>query len=386
MDGHDVIVVGARVAGAATALQLARAGHDVLVVDRDRRGADTLSTHALMRPAVLQLDRWGLLDDVVAAGTPPQHRVVFHYGGRRVPLEMSRPLYAPRRTVLDPILVTAAERAGVVFRFGVDVTGVVTDRTGRVTGVRARPADGLESVLAARVVVGADGRRSRIARAVQAPTTHHGDNVGAAMYGYWSGVEAEGYEWAFTRGAGAGLIPTNDGRVCVYAGVPRDRFMQVERHDLDEAIHRVLAETRAELAERVAGGRREGPVRGFPGLAGWLRRPRGPGWALVGDAGYFKDPITAHGITDALRDAELLADDLHQSLSNGNGNDHGHGSYERVRNELSLDFFELTDRIASFDWGLSELQDLHLAMSDAMKHEYQVLARREDPPVPAVVA
>ena len=123
----DAVVVGARVAGAATALLLARAGLRVLVVDRARRGSDTLSTHALMRGGVLQLRRWGVLERVVAAGAPPVRRVTFHYGSQATPVALKphagvSALYAPRRTVLDAALADAAEAAGARLRFGLVVT------------------------------------------------------------------------------------------------------------------------------------------------------------------------------------------------------------------------------------------------------------------------
>jgi flavin-dependent dehydrogenase len=191
---YDVIIVGGRVAGAGTALLLARAGYRVLVVDRCRRGSDTLSTHALMRPAVLQLQRWGLLD-AVADVTPAQERVVFHYGDDRVTLEVSRPLYAPRRTVLDPIIAAAAERAGATLWYGVDVRGLRRDGTGRVIGVRLRDGDGRIVDLRAPVTVGADGRRSLVARDAGATVTRAGSGVGASVYGYWTGIDAAGFEW-----------------------------------------------------------------------------------------------------------------------------------------------------------------------------------------------
>ena len=111
---YDAVIVGARAAGAATAMLLARAGLRVLVVDRSRYGADTLSTHALMRGGVLQLHRWGLLDRVVDAGTPPIRHTTFHYATTSIitikPSHGVDALYAPRRTLLDPVLVDAAAR------------------------------------------------------------------------------------------------------------------------------------------------------------------------------------------------------------------------------------------------------------------------------------
>ncbi len=366
---HDVVIVGARAAGAATALLLARAGHDVLVLDRDRLGADTLSTHALMRPAVLQLERWGLLDELAATGTPPQRRVVFHYGAERVDLELARALYAPRRTVLDPLLVRAAEAAGATVRFGVDVRDVAWSR-GRVRGVVVRTRTG-DRELRGRVTVGADGRSSRIAAAVRAPVTRRGREAAAALYGYWSGLEADGFEWAYAPGAAAGLVPTGEGLVCVYAGVPRDRFLGDLRGDLPGALETVLGEVGGDLRARVAAARRVGHVRGFAGLVGSMRRPRGPGWALVGDAGFFKDPITAHGITDALRDAELLARDLHADLG---GHPRKGRSYERTRDRLGIPILAHSDRVAGFTWDLPTLQQHHLALSEAMGREYDHLA------------
>ena len=129
---HDVVVVGARAAGAATAMLLARAGLDVLVVDRSRYGADTLSTHAIMRAGVMQLHRWGLLDAIVAAGTPAVRTTSFTYASASLPIPVKPihgvdALYAPRRTVLDPILVDAARAAGAVMEYGTTITGVTRE-------------------------------------------------------------------------------------------------------------------------------------------------------------------------------------------------------------------------------------------------------------------
>src|SRR6476620_11852487 len=118
MNGYDVVVVGGRVAGASTALLLARAGVRVVLLDRDRHGSDTMSTLGMMRGGVLQLARWGLLPDVTAAGTPPIRQVVFHYAdGERVNVAIKpsagvEALYAPRRYLLDRLLVDAAAAAG----------------------------------------------------------------------------------------------------------------------------------------------------------------------------------------------------------------------------------------------------------------------------------
>src|SRR5262245_16251873 len=132
MPTYDVIVVGARVAGASTAMLLARQGLRVLVVDRDRYGADTLSTHALMRGSVFLLSRWGVLDRVMEAGTPPIRQTRFDYGSESVTVNIKpssgvEALYAPRRTVLDRMLADAAEAAGAEIRYGLSVIGMLRD-------------------------------------------------------------------------------------------------------------------------------------------------------------------------------------------------------------------------------------------------------------------
>lgn len=367
---YDAIIVGGRVAGASTALLLARAGWRVLVLDRQRRGSDTPSTHALMRPAVLQLERWGLLEDLVTTGAPGQQRVVFHYGDRPVVVEASRRLYAPRRTVLDPLLVRAAERSGAELRHRVTVRDLLRDAAGRVIGVRARDEHGRTEDLHATITVGADGRASAVAAMVDAPFTMRGASASGFLYSYWTGVEAAGFEWSFGEGASGGLIPTNDGQVCVFAGVPSPDLAAL-RDDPEASLLQVLARTQPALAARVDVGTRVEPVRAVAGVPGWLRRPWGPGWALAGDAGHYLDPTTAHGISSALRDAELLARAIDALLREDDRS--ALVGYERLRDELSEPLLRATDAIAGFGWRLDDLQDHHLAMSAAMKREVQVL-------------
>jgi 2-polyprenyl-6-methoxyphenol hydroxylase-like FAD-dependent oxidoreductase len=218
-------------------------------------------------------------------------------------------------------------------------------------------------------VIGADGLRSGVAALVGAPVTRQGRHASAVVYGYWSGLEADGYCWHWGRETAAGTIPTNADQVLLYAGVSARRFADETRSDIPGAYRRIVEEASPELAGRLAGARLVGTLHGFPGHPGYLRRPWGPGWALVGDAAYFKDPITAHGISDALRDAELLARAV------GTGTEAAMAEYELVRDELSTRLFEVTDRIASCEWELGELKALHQALSDEMKREVAALAR-----------
>ena len=344
--GADVEIVGARAGGASTAMLLARAGLDVIVIDRSRYGLDTLSTHALMRAAVLQLRRWDLIDKVAAAGTPAVPRVTFHYAAKSntIEFEAGDELYAPRRTVLDPLLVDSAREAGARVLYGLTAIGVQRDHTDRVTGVVAQDAGGHVVSIRARLVIGADGINSATARFVGAPIERAADGAMAFMYRYWSDVEINGYEFAFNTAAAGGAIPTNDGLTNVFVGTFPDRLTTEPELYTD-----LLRATHPEMAERVLAGTPVGKTRRFSGRAGYMRRPVGPGWALVGDAGYWKDPIAAHGISDALRDAELLSRAVVSGFDTGSLDD-SLTQYHDERNRLSGDLFAITDRIARGEW------------------------------------
>jgi len=371
-DRYDALIVGARAAGAATALLLARAGARVLVVERDAPGTDTLSTHALMRGGVQQLARWGLLDRVVAAGTPPVRTTLFAYGAERVTVDLKPrqgidALYSPRRTVLDPMLAGAAVEAGATVRYHTWIMDVLRDGDGRVEGALVRTSEGLTPIRAG-IVIGADGRRSRLARAVAAPTRHAGTHAAASVYAYVAGIADRGNRWHYAPGAAAGVIPTNDGLHVVFVAVPPARFRAAMRGDLAAALRHTLAEVDPDLAAEVAAGHLATRPLAFAGEPGWLRAAHGPGWALVGDAGSFKDPITAHGLTDAMRDAELLARAV---LA---GTDRALAGYEATRDALSLPLFRATDAIAALPAEMGALQALHRDLHEAMRTEQDWIA------------
>jgi len=369
---YDAIVVGARVAGAATAMLLARAGRRVLLVDRSTYGADTLSTHTVQRGGVMQLDRWGLLDAIRDAGTPAISRTRVHYGAETVDLAHRDQygvdaLYAPRRTVLDPILVDAAIAAGAEVAFGVHVEHLRRDQDGRVVGVVARTAHHDEAFANAAIVIGADGARSRVARAVDAPVEHHAVHASAFVYGYFDGLPADAFDGYFRPGIAAAVTPTNLGLANVSIGLPPSRFAASVRTDgVEPTFRRVLREVAPALAERLEHAAPVARFRTFPGQPGFLRRAHGPGWALVGDAGSFKDPSTAHGITDALRDAELLVRAL---LGSGDL-----GAYQATRDLLSRPFLEMTAAIASYEWDLAGLAVLHRQVKALTDEENALIA------------
>jgi flavin-dependent dehydrogenase len=390
---YDAIVVGARVAGAATAMLLARAGARVLVIDRCRYGSDTLSTHALMRGGVLQLGRWGVLPAVTGAGTPPVRRTVVRYGDVEEVVDI-RPtpyvdaLYAPRRTLLDRLLVDAAVAAGAEVRFETTLTGLRRDPTGRVVGIEARDVHGRTLAARAPVTIGADGTRSSVAREVGALTYATAEHTSAMVVGYVSGVEADGYQWLYAPGASAGIIPTNDGEVCVWVGTPSTGFA-AQRRRPELGFGEVLRAVAPDWAEAVAAGEQRGPVRGFAGVRGYVRQPWGRGWALVGDASHFKDPLTAHGMTDALRDAELLARAVIDVARGGADEEQALAAYQDTRDALSRDLFAVAGQVAAYDWDMAELRELLLRVSHAMRAEVAHLQaldrstpRRPQPPAP----
>jgi flavin-dependent dehydrogenase len=351
-DVHDVVVVGARVAGAPTAMLLARQGLDVVIVDRAELPSDTLSTHAISRGGVVQLARWGLLADVLASGAPPIRSASFHFPGGSLVKEIKDRagvdrLLAPRRHVLDGILLAAAEEAGATVQTGVSVTGTLTDATGRVTGVALRDRDGASRVLHARFVIGADGVRSRVARSVGARTIEDRGPTGATTYGYVAGLDAEGFEFHLGEGTFAGVFPTHGGEANVWVCTPEGAAAPGVG-DGAEGFVDLLAGTSWELAARVRNARIASPLRTATGLPNHVLEAAGSGWALVGDAGYHRDPITGHGITDAFRDAELLARRLGPALRGEVPEGEATAAYAADRDRALAPIFDVTWQLAQF--------------------------------------
>jgi len=361
---YDAIVVGARCAGAATAMLLARLGARVLMIDSGRKGSDTMSTHALMRGAVMQLSSWGVLERLRDEGTPAIRKTAFIYGDEAVEIDIKPShgvdaLYAPRRFLLDEALVDAAIEAGVETRFDLACEGLLRRSDGRVRGVLANHSAGATFSATADLVVGADGRHSTVAHHAGARMERQAEHATAVVYGYFDGVADRGNRWYYAPGLAAGVIPTNGGQACVFVSMPRQIYLSSVRSRLASGLHSLTARF-PELRTALAGAQLVGRPVGFIGQEGHMRQASGPGWALVGDAGYFKDPLTAHGITDALRDAEILA----HAIVDGRLD-----NYQRARDALSRDLFAVTDEIAAFDWTIDELKSMHLRLNRAMKEE-----------------
>lgn len=385
---HDVVVVGARCGGAATAMLLASAGHDVLLLDRRAFPSDTLSTHAIARSGVVQLKRWGLLQAVLDTGAPPIRDVEFSGGGLVVKRTIKDSLgvdmlIAPRRHVLDTLLVNAAMSAGARLVTGVTVEGVRRSDTGRVTGVRGRNRNGPLEV-AARFVVGADGLRSRIARSVDAPFTEVRGAGGATHYAYFHG-EWPAMEYHLGDRLFAGVFPTNNSEACIWVCSPADDAVRLRRSHptVDAAFDAMLRVASPELADRLStSATRMSTTRGIIGQPNHIRNPVGPGWALVGDAGYHRDAITGHGISDAFRDADLLATSLDRVLRGEASEASGLARYHAERDDQLREIFEITCELATFPPS-SRFVELQRELSRAIDTQAGTLADR---PLPRSVA
>lgn len=355
--GYDVIVAGARCAGSPTAMLLARKGYKVLVVDRAAFPSDTISTHLVHPPGVAALARWGLLDRIVATGCPAIERYRFDFGAfalEGAPGTAEFPVaYGPRRTVLDKLLVNAAVEAGAEVREEFVIEDVLEEE-GRVAGIRGHGKSGSTVTERARVVVGADGRNSKLAGKVRPETYNEQPSLLAGYYSYWSGLPTEGRFEAYARDKRSfAAWPTNDGLTLVVGGWPMSEF-EANRKDYERHWMNMI-ELAPSLAGRMRAAKREERFFGA-NVPNFFRKPYGPGWALVGDAGYNRDFITAMGIMDAFLSAELCADALDQSLSGARPHDDAMAAYQRARDERVTPIFHFTCQLATCEPPPPELQ------------------------------
>lgn len=365
----DVAIVGARVAGASLALLLARAGHRVALVDRVVQPADTLSTHICAPSAQVMWRRWGLHDAVLASGAPATATarigvdgddLMMPWPGNGGPIDA---LHHPRRTVLDPIVLTAAVDAGVTLFDRTTFDDVVRDPSGRVVGIAVRGSDGSSATIGARYAVGADGWRSRVARAVRADAYDQHPVTNATHYAYYRDLDLEGLEiWLSSAGLMAGVVPTNDGS-CVYVNCHSERA-ELLRAGGDDRLERLIRSIAPDLHERLLRAVRTSPIRGTSGIPSFKRQPSGPGWLLVGDAGCTKDPISAHGISDAMVTADLAAFHLDAALQ-GASEREALDAYRVRRDDFVHDVYTSTARLARYDWTRDEAWALQADIGNA---------------------
>ena len=365
---YDAIVIGARCAGSPTAMLLARKGHRVLVVDRATFPSDTVSTHILHPLGAASLARWGLLDRLTATGCPPIHTYGFDFG----PFTISgKPgtadavlAYCPRRTVLDKLLVDAAAEAGADVREGFVVDEILFE-DGRVTGIRGHSKTGGPVTEHARVVVGADGRHSLVAGAIKPEQYNEKPPLLCGYYSYWSDLPMDGrFETYIRPHRGFAAAQTHDGLTLVIAGWPEAEFEENKKHV--EQSYLSAIDLAPAFAERLRAATRQAPFAGAT-VPNFFRKPYGPGWVLVGDAGYNKDFITAQGMLDAFRDAETCAGALDQAFTGARPFDEAMDEYQRDRDTRVLAMYEFTCLLATLEPPPPEMQQLFAAIHGNQK-------------------
>jgi flavin-dependent dehydrogenase len=355
---YDVIVVGARCAGSATGMLLARRGYRVLIVDRSSFPSDTICTHHLGVAAVAFLARWGLLDRVTTSGCPTADRTLTTIGTSTV--EVPNPVLgglnvslAPRRSVLDGLLVDAARRAGAEVRERFAVRDLIWDND-RVTGVVGYGEDGHALCYFARWIVGADGRSSLVARSAGVSCLGEQPSTACSYYAYWRGVEHSGPAWLFATDASIGVLPTNDDLACIVVRRPITEWVRFKREP--ESIYLDQVARFPTLAERMRSASRHGRFVGTAELGGSSRRAWGPGWVLVGDAGRHRDPMGWGGIGEAFWQAERVANALDDGFSSRASIEEGLSAFHRERDESDLT--ESVGALFSGPWPPAELAGL----------------------------
>lgn len=348
----DAVVVGARCAGSATAATLAREGRRVIALDSTRFPSDTLSTHLLWPAGVAELSRLGALDAVTELGAPRLTKAFAAGSGYAITGEFPQVngidyTLCVRRSGLDHALVRTARAAGADIRVKCRVTALVWDG-GRCTGVRYTGSDGRPAEIRAALVIGADGRHSTVAKLAGALNPYESAPSGRDCYfAYWRDASTEWRDTAAQWRVGADLgtaFPCDDGLLLSLVQPPAEsdplRPGDAERR-YATALDRLPA-----LRERLRGCEQVGRVRSATDIVSYFRRSSGPGWALPGDAGHFKDPVTAQGIRDALHYGRLLAETVAPVLDDPVRLDRAVAAWERRRVRECREIYHWTNRLA----------------------------------------
>ena len=357
---YDVIIIGGRCAGASLARLIAALGIRVLLIDKCQFPSDTISTHCITLPGLHHLARWGLIQKIIATSAPLVQKFDLEVANKPWPgfFGYGRGSWtlAPRRTVLDSILIEEASKAGATVWQETKVTKVqVNSRRGtQVTGTRKSSGRFEET---AAIVIGADGRRSRVAHDVAASTEWSRQSRLGGWYAYYASLPVDTAIWAFGESASAGSFPTNNGLACVWSMCDL-KAMPRRSSDHLTNFYSALRASSERLSEWVASAQIISQLTFFGAYPGFMRNQFGPGWALIGDASRFSHPVTAHGISDAFRDAQLVADAIYSNLNGECSWIEAARRYANRQDATTKQAFEITQEIAGLNWATTNISDL----------------------------
>lgn len=372
---YDAIIVGARCAGAPTAMQLARKGHKVLLLDRDPLNSNMAhSTHLIHPEGVARLIKWGLYDNILKRCKPFKTWSINLHG---INLEGIPPAaegnieesIAPRRNILDSILLEGAHASGSEIRGNCRVAGLTFD-DGAVSGIRARSKNGRTFTERAHIVIGADGPSSIVAKSVNALEYKNVPPLQSNIWSYWKNISIDCLKIFVGPRQGAFAFPTSDDAVLVATNLPYDMFKTV-RGQREHHYWDMLAKAAPTLYENTRKAKRID--RFFAGCTrSFVRQTVGRGWALVGDAGMKKDPITAQGIAVAFEYAEKLASSIHNGLLGGKKSlEDQLEIYATERDKRLLPYYDFTVRLAA----LAPPSPSQLAMYQAMENDSDAIKK-----------
>ena len=365
---HDAIVVGARCAGSAIAMLLARRGYKVLLIDRATFPSDMpMSTHFIHQRGIACLARWGLRDQIVATKSHPVTRVELEIGpfalsGTAPPVDGETSAFAPRRMLLDEILVRAATNSGAELREGCRVTKLLNE-DGRVTGVKGVTRTGTTFSEKARIIVGADGPSSRVAADVEAAEYNVKPVLEGTAWAYWNDLPLEHLEFHVHEYEGIYAFPSSNGCTLIGANWSIDRF-RAARRNIENSYFDLLSRATPELAARAAEARRADEKIHLGSTRNFFRKACGPGWILLGDAHYKKDPCTAQGISDTFCDAEILAETIDQGLSGKRDLLQALEDYETARVRWARPFYDFTCQMATLAPPAPDVAEIYMALQE----------------------
>lgn len=358
----DVVIVGSRCAGTAAAIAFAQRGRDVIALDGASFPSDTLSTHLFFPHHWAELELLGARDRVLRLGAPLHTRaglaapgvdVVGAFDTYRGQTSGS----CVRRPGLDLALVETARAAGAAIRERTRVIDLLRDPAGRVTGIRYRGRDGSEGTITAKLVVGADGRRSTVARLVGTTEHHRWENQRMMAYAYYEDSRDDLRNVAMQWRYGDDLVtvfPCDGGQLVALLMPPVARGDEF-RHDSEAAFLDTIRRV-PPFSDRLRGCTRAGKIRVSYSHPSYFRHAQGPGWALPGDAGHFKDPVTAQGIRDALRFGRLLGETAAGPLDDPAALDAALAAWENDRDKQCLPMYQWANQLGRDD-AVSPIED-----------------------------